>query len=74
MSPELCPRNYKVNLDISKLYDIIDIIEMLSNLRGEEIKHIASYYVALEDSKKVDIKHLHDRLIKPFMVVINEKS
>jgi len=56
------------------LYDTIDIIEMLSNLRGEGIKHIPSYYVELEDRKKVDIKHLHDRLIKPFVVVINEKS
>jgi len=56
------------------LYDTIDIIEIISNLRGEEIKHIASYCVGLADSKKVDIKHLHDRLIKPFMAVINEKS
>jgi len=62
----------EVKVDLSKLYDNIDIAETLSNLRGKWVKRITAdpsaplraSFVEFEDGEKVDIKNLDYRLIK----------
>lgn len=57
----------KVKVDLSKLYDNIDIPETLSNLLGKWIKRIMPDFVEFEDGERVDIKNLDYRLIKPLI-------
>ncbi|MBI4639846.1 MAG: site-specific DNA-methyltransferase [Candidatus Tectomicrobia bacterium] len=57
--------NVKVNL--SKLYENIDIAETLSNLTGKWIKRITPDCVEFEDSEKIDLKNLDWKLIKPLI-------
>lgn len=57
----------EVQVDLSKLYDNIDIAETLSNLRGKWIKRITPHYVEFEDGERVDFKNLDYRLIKPLI-------
>ena len=57
----------KVKVDLSKLYDNIDIPETLSNLLGKWIKRITPDFVEFEDGERVDIKNLDYRLIKPLI-------
>ncbi len=57
----------EVKVDLSKLYDNIDIAETLSNLRGKWIKRITPDFVEFEDGEKVDFKNLDYRLIKPLI-------
>ncbi len=56
--------NNKVKVDLTKLYENIDIAETLSNLLGKWIKRITSDYVVFEDGKDVNIKDLDYKLIK----------
>ena len=57
----------KVKVDLSKLYDNIDIPETLSNLLGKWIKRITPDFVEFEDGERVDINNLDYRLIKPLI-------
>ena len=57
----------EVQVDLSKLYDNIDIAETLSNLRGKWIKRITPHYVEFEDGESVDFRNLDYRLIKPLI-------
>lgn len=57
----------KVKVDLPKLYQNIDIPETLSNLLGKWIKKITLDYVEFEDGKKIDIKNLDYKLIKPLI-------
>ena len=57
----------EVKVDLSKLYDNIDIAETLSNLRGKWIKRITPDFVEFEDGERVDFKNLDYRLIKPLI-------
>jgi len=57
----------EVKVDLSRLYDNIDIAETLSNLRGKSIKKITPDFVEFEDGEKVDFKNLDYRLIKPLI-------
>ncbi len=57
----------KVNVDLSKLYDDIDIVETLSNLKGKWIKRITKNEIEFEDGEKVDIRNLDYKLIKPLI-------
>jgi hypothetical protein len=57
----------RVKVDLSRLYENIDITETLSNVRGKWIKRIAADIVEFEDGEKVDIKNLDYRLIKPLI-------
>jgi len=57
----------EVKVDLSKLYDNIDIAETLSNLRGKWIKRITPDFMEFEDGEKVDFKNLDYRLIKPLI-------
>lgn len=56
--------NDKCLVDLSKLYENIDIPEILSNLLGKWIKRITADYVEFEDGEKIDIKNLDYKLIK----------
>jgi len=57
----------KVRVDLSKLYENIDIPETLSNLKGKWVKRITPELVEFEDGEVVDIKNLDYRLIKPLI-------
>lgn len=57
----------KVEVDLFKLYDDIDIAESLSNLRGKYIKRITSDEVEFEDGEKIRLKALDYKLIKPLI-------
>lgn len=57
----------KVKVDLSKLYDGIDIAETLSNLKGKWIKRITADSVEFADGEKVDLKNLDYKLIKPLI-------
>ncbi len=72
---EVDAKKNKVKVDLSKLYDGIDVPETLSNLTGKWIKRIhpdpdnPSQPAAVEfaDGEKVDLKNLDYRLIKPLI-------
>jgi len=57
----------KVKVDLSKLYENIDIPETLSNLSGKWIKRITPDEVELENGEKIDIENLDYKLIKPLI-------
>jgi adenine specific DNA methylase Mod len=64
---EIDYENNKVKVDLSKLYQNIDIPETLSNLLGKWIKRITPDYVEFEDGEKINIKDLDYKLIKPLI-------
>jgi len=64
---EIDYENKKVNVDLSKLYQNIDIAETLSNLTGRWIKKITQDEVEFEDGSKINTKELDYRLIKPLI-------
>jgi len=57
----------EVKVDLSKLYQNIDIPETISNLRGKWIKKIAPNFVEFEDGERIDIKNLDYKLVKPLI-------
>jgi len=59
--------NDKCLVDLSKLYENIDIPETLLNLLGKRIKKIRADYMEFEDGEKIDIKNLDYKLIKPLI-------
>jgi len=56
-----------VKVDLSRLYDGIDIAETLSNLTGKWIKRITADSVEFEDGEVVDTKNLDWKRIKPLI-------
>jgi adenine-specific DNA-methyltransferase len=64
---EVDTKKNAVKLDLSKLYDGIDIAETLSNLTGKWIKHISVDSVEFEDGEVVDTKNLDWKPIKPLI-------
>jgi hypothetical protein len=60
-------KNNKVKVDLSRLYEGIDVAETLSNLTGKWIKRITAGEVEFADGEKVDLKNLDWRLIKPLI-------
>jgi len=54
----------KVEVDLSKLYENIDIPETISNLLGKWIKKITHDYVEFEDGERIDPKNLDYKIIK----------
>jgi len=64
---EIDYENNKVKVDLSKLYENIDVPETLSNLLGKWIKKITADYVEFEDGEKINIKDLDYKLIKPLI-------
>jgi adenine-specific DNA-methyltransferase len=61
---EIDYQNKKVKVDLSKLYDNIDIAETLSCVLGKMIKRIKNDEVEFEDGTKISIKDLDYRLVK----------
>ncbi len=57
----------KVEVNLEKLYQDIDIAETLSNLTGKRIKRISINEVEFEDGTKVNTKDLDYKLIKPLI-------
>ncbi len=76
---EIDYKNKKVNVDLSKLYDNIDIAETLSNLTGKWIKQVKPALpsgrsqkekvksVLFEDGSEIDLENLDYKLIKPLI-------
>lgn len=64
---EVDTKKNTVEVDLSKLYDGIDIAETLSNLTGKWIKRITADSVEFEDGEVVDTKNLDWRRIKPLI-------
>jgi adenine-specific DNA-methyltransferase len=64
---EVDTKKNKVKVDLSKLYDGIDIAETLSNLTGKWIKCITADAVEFEDGEVVDTKNLDWKRIKPLI-------
>jgi len=60
-------KNNKVKVDLSKLYDNIDVAETLSCVLGKMIKKITTDEVEFEDGVKVNLKDLDYKLIKPLI-------
>jgi len=57
----------KVKVDLSKLYEGIDVPETLSNLLGRSIKKITSDFVEFMNGEKINIKDLDYKFIKPLI-------
>lgn len=64
---EVETKKNKVKVDLSKLYDGIDIAETFSNLTGKWIKRITADSVEFEDGEVVDTKNLDWKRIKPLI-------
>ncbi|GAB4455004.1 MAG: site-specific DNA-methyltransferase [Bacteroidia bacterium] len=64
---EIDYENNKVKVDLSKLYQNIDIAETLSNLTGKWIKRIEEDEVEFEDGTKINTADLDYKLIKPLI-------
>ncbi|MEM4587905.1 MAG: site-specific DNA-methyltransferase [Nanopusillaceae archaeon] len=64
---EIDYENNKIKVDLSKLYDNIDIAETLSCLLGKMIKRISKDEVEFEDGTIIDLKNLDYMLIKPLI-------
>jgi hypothetical protein len=60
-------KNNKVKVDLSKLYDNIDVVETLSCVLGKMIKKITADKVEFEDGMKLNLKDLDYKLIKPLI-------
>ena len=57
----------RVRVDLSKLYNNIDIAETLSNLKGKWIKKLTRNNVEFEDGEVIDLKNLDWKLIRPLI-------
>jgi len=64
---EIDYENNKVKVDLSKLYENIDIAETLSNLTGKWIKKIRENEVEFADGSVINTKDLEYKLIKPLI-------
>ena len=64
---EVDTKGNKVKVDLSKLWEGIDIAETISNLTGKWIKRIKADSVEFEDGEVVDTKNLDWKLIKPLV-------
>jgi adenine specific DNA methylase Mod len=64
---EIDYENNKIKVDLSKLYENIDIAETLSNLTGKWIKKITDGEVEFEDGTKINTEDLDYKLIKPLI-------
>ena len=64
---EIDYKDNKVKVDLSKLYNNIDVAETLSNLSGKSIKRITPEEIEFEDEEKIDPKDLDYKLVKPLI-------
>ena len=64
---EIDYENDRVKVDLSKLYEGIDVPETLSNLLGKFIKRITPEEVEFQDGEKINLQELDYKLIKPLI-------
>ncbi len=69
---EIDYKNRKVNVDLEKIYNNIDIAETLSNLTGKWIKQLKMKNeklksVVFEDGSEIYVDDLDHKLIKPLI-------
>jgi adenine-specific DNA-methyltransferase len=64
---EMDSQSSGVTVDLSKLYENIDLAETISHLKGKWIKTITSECVELEDGENVSLSNPDYRLIKPLV-------
>jgi len=64
---EIDYKKNKIKVDLSKLYNNMDIAETLSCLLGKRIKKLTEEEVEFEDGMKVNLKDLDYKLIKPLI-------
>jgi len=64
---EVESKNKYVKVDLSRLYNGIDIPETLSNLTGKWIKRVTADSVEFEDGEVVDTKNMDWKRIKPLI-------
>ena len=64
---EIDYKNNKVKVDLSKIYQKIDIPETLSNLLGKGIRKITPDFVEFENGEKIGIRDLDYKLVKPLV-------
>jgi len=57
----------RVKVDLSRLYDNIDVAETLSNLTGKWIKRITPDFVEFDDGEQVDLRNPDWKRIKPLI-------
>lgn len=57
----------QVKVDLTRIYENIDIAETLSNLTGKWIKRITSKFVEFADGETINLQNLDYRLIKPLI-------
>ncbi|MGC8870540.1 MAG: site-specific DNA-methyltransferase, partial [Brevinematia bacterium] len=57
----------KVKVDLSKLYNNIDIAETLSCLLGKRIRKFLQNEVEFEDGEKINLENLDYKIIKPLI-------
>ncbi|RJX21857.1 MAG: site-specific DNA-methyltransferase [Ammonifex sp.] len=64
---ELDIEKEEVRVDVSKLYEGIDLAETLSCVTGKWIKRITAEYVEFEDEERADLRNPDWRLVKPLI-------
>ena len=64
---EIDYKKNKVKVDLSKLYEGIDLAETLSNLSGKWIKKISPDSVEFGDGEIINLKDIDYRLIRPLI-------
>jgi adenine-specific DNA-methyltransferase len=64
---EIDPETHEVRVDLSQLYDDIDLAESLANVRGKRIARLTPDAVTFEDSERIDLRDLDWELIKPLI-------
>ncbi|MEM0325348.1 MAG: site-specific DNA-methyltransferase, partial [Candidatus Aenigmatarchaeota archaeon] len=64
---EIDYKENKIKVNLSKLYDNIDIAETLSCLLGKMIKRISKDMVEFEDGTIINLKDLDYKLVKPLI-------
>jgi adenine specific DNA methylase Mod len=60
-------KNNKVRVDLSKLYQNVDIAETLSNVLGRWIKKLTPDFVEFDNGDRIAFKDLDYKLIKPLV-------
>ena len=64
---ELDYRSGKIKVDLSKLYQNVDLAETISNLKGKFIRRITRGYVEFEDGERLPLQEPDWKLIKPLI-------
>jgi adenine-specific DNA-methyltransferase len=64
---EIDDETHEVHVDLTRLYDDIDLAESLANVRGKRIARLTPDAVTFEDGERVDLRDPDWELIKPLI-------